>query len=109
MAGNGKKYSSEFKEQIVNLHKMGKKISHLSNEYGISRATIHRWVVDSEPIVLDDGIYGISIKNNKNNKNNKNKNQVTKKEYEQMLKEIKELRLENEILKKATAIFAKEQ
>ena len=36
-------------------------------------------------------------------------NAVTLKEYKALQKEIQRLKIENEILKKATAIFAKEQ
>lgn len=88
MKKNGKRYTDEFKEQIVKLHKMGKKVYDLSREYGISNVTIYKWIKESEPVV-EGGI--------------------SKKEYEKMQKELQELRMENEILKKATAIFARKQ
>ena len=42
MGKNGKRYSDEFKEQIVKLHEMGKKVHELSSEYGISTVTIYK-------------------------------------------------------------------
>ena len=35
--------------------------------------------------------------------------EISKKEFERMKKELNELRMENEILKKATALFTKKQ
>ncbi|WP_129408551.1 transposase [Marinitoga lauensis] len=88
MSKNGKRYNDEFKEQIVKLHEMGKKVHELSSEYGISRVTIYKWIKETKPLV-EGGI--------------------SKKEYEKMQKELQQLRMENEILKKATAIFARKQ
>ena len=88
MSKNGKRYSAEFKEQIVKLHEMGKKVYDLSHEYGISTVTIYKWIKESKPVV-EGGI--------------------SKKEYEKMQKELQQLRMENEILKKATAIFARKE
>ncbi|AEX84733.1 transposase [Marinitoga piezophila KA3] len=88
MSKNGKRYSAEFKEQIVKLHEMGKKVYDLSREYGISNVTIYKWIKESKP-VIEGGI--------------------SKKEYEKMQRELQQLRMENEILKKATAIFARKQ
>lgn len=36
MVHNNKRYSEEFKKQIVNLHLSGKSVKALANEYGLS-------------------------------------------------------------------------
>ena len=41
MAKDQKSYTSEFKQQIVDLHcKAGKGVAELSNEYGIPKGTV---------------------------------------------------------------------
>ena len=87
-----KSYTKEFKEQIVELHnKVGKSITKLSSEYGIPKGTISTWLRNMTPIKISE------------------KEEITIKEYKQLQKRIKELEEENEILKKATAIFARER
>ena len=76
------------KEQILKLHEMGKKVYELSSEYGVSTVTIYKWIKESKPVLLPDG-------------------EVTIKEYNRLQKEIEQLKITNEILKKATAIFAR--
>ena len=63
----------------------------LEREYGVNRSTLSNWVKQLSPIKVSE------------------KETVTLKEYKALLKEIQRLKIENEILKKATAIFAKEQ
>ena len=63
----------------------------LEREYGVNRSTISGWVKQLSPISVSEG------------------KTVTLKEYKALQKENQRLRIENEILKKATAIFAKEQ
>jgi transposase len=94
MGRNGSKgirYNEEFKKQILQLYEMGKTVSELCDEYGLSRTTIYKWIKNNKPIGIIEG------------------KEITQKEYERMKKEILELKMENEILKKATAIFAKKQ
>ena len=87
-----KSYTKEFKEQIVELHnKTGKSITKLSSEYGIPKGTISTWLRNMTPIKINE------------------KEEITIKEYKELQKRIKELEEENEILKKATAIFARER
>jgi len=81
MAKNQKSYTPEFKQQIVDLYNAGgTSYPHLEHEYGVNRSTISGRV-----------------------------KQLTLKAYKALPKEIQRLKIENEILKKATAIFAKEQ
>ena len=92
MAKNQKSYTPEFKQQIVDLYNAGgTSYPKLEREYGVNRSTLSNWVKQLSPINVSE------------------KETVTLKEYKAPQKEIQRLRIENEILKKATAIFAKEQ
>ena len=84
-----KQYTDEFRNTLVELYNSGKSLADLSREYGISKSTVTVWINKSKPIVVDNG-----------------KN-ITTAEYQQMLKKIAKLEEENEIIKKATAIFAR--
>ena len=92
MARNQKSYTPEFKQQIVDLHhKAGKGITELSNEYGVPKGTIASWIRNLSPIKVSES------------------ESISLKEYKALQKKMRELEIENEILKKATAIFAKNQ
>lgn len=85
-----KKYTDEFKQQIVDLYNMGNKsLSELESEYGVSKSTMNGWIKKLSPVKISET------------------ETITMKEYQALQKKIRELELENEILKKATAIFAK--
>lgn len=84
-----KHYTDEFRNTLVELYNSGKSLADLSSEYGISKSTITVWINKAKPIVVD-----------------KDKT-ITTAEYQQMLKKMARLEEENEILKKATAIFAR--
>ena len=89
MAKNQKSYTPEFKQQIVDLHcKAGKGVTELSNEYGIPKGTVSTWIKN------------LAVSETET---------ISLKEYKALQKKMKELEIENEILKKATAIFAKNQ
>ncbi|WP_319371120.1 transposase [uncultured Ilyobacter sp.] len=88
----GGKHSNEIKEMMVRLYNggKGKKVKDLAIEYGIAESTVRYWVVD------------------KPKKENKNKTkEFSNPEIEEMKKEIAKLKEENDILKKAMIIFAK--
>ena len=92
MAKNQRHYTPEFKQQIVDLYNAGgTSYPQLEREYGINRSTLSSWVKQLSPIKVSED------------------ESVTLKEYRALQKEIQRLKSENEILKKATAIFAKEQ
>jgi len=92
MAKNQKSYTPEFKQQIVDLYNAGgTSYPQLEREYGVNRSTLSNWVKQLSPIKVSD------------------EETVTLKEYKALQKENQRLKIENEILKKATAIFAKEQ
>ena len=89
MGRDQKQYTKEFKDTMVELYNSGKSITDLSSEYGISKSTIQGWVNKAKPVIV-----------------NKDKT-LTAEDYIQMQKEMARLKEENEILKKAMAIFAK--
>jgi transposase len=93
MAKNQKSYTTEFKQQIVDMYNAGgTSYPQLEREYGVNRSTISGGVKQLSPIRVSGG-----------------GRTVTLKEYKALQKENQRLKIENEILKKATAIFAKEQ
>lgn len=85
----GKKYNEDFKKMIVDLYNSGSSAKDLSSEYGVSEVTIYAWIKKFSPIQTEDG------------------DTVTADEIAQMKKQMLKLQEENEILKKAMAIFAK--
>ncbi len=89
MARQYKSYDEDFKKTIVNLYENGKGISELSREYGIGKSTIESWIKKFKTITTSTG----EMTNNDEILKLKQKN--------------RELELENEILKKAVAIFSK--
>ena len=92
MAKNQRHYTPEFKQQIVDLYNAGgTSYPQLEREYGINRSTLSNWVKQLSPIKESED------------------ESVTLKQTRALQKEIQRLKIENEILKKATAIFAKEQ
>ena len=86
--GRGRRYDQEYKDMIVELFKSGMSLAELSSEYGIAKSTINGWVKDVKEIKVDE-------------------NEVmTLKEVRALKKEMARIKEENEILKKAMAIFA---
>lgn len=84
-----KRYTDEYKDTIVELYNSGKTLAELNSEYGLPKSTILTWVKKSKPVVVD---------------NNKT---ITQADYQAMLKKMARIEEENEILKKAMAIFAR--
>jgi transposase len=89
MAKGQKRYTKEYKDTIIELYNTGKNLTDLSSEYGISKSTISGWLKKEKPVTVDKDTT------------------ITSAEYQVMLKKISSLEEENEILKKAMAIFAK--
>lgn len=81
------KYSESFKEMIVELSNNGTKAKDLSSEYGISEAIIYKW----KKLYTKDPKTGVNDK-----------------QIQLLKKENKRLQIENDILKKAAAIFAQD-
>lgn len=85
-----KHYSKEFINQILELYEAGKTVQELSSEYGVSLTSLNRWIDNKLPKFQDE-----------------NGEQVSIEDFKNLKKENNRLKLELEILKKATAIFAK--
>ena len=86
--GKGRRYDQEYKDMIVELFKSGMSLAELSSEYGIAKSTINGWIKDVKEIKVDE-------------------NEVmTLKGVKALKKEMARIKEENEILKKAMAIYA---
>lgn len=86
---NGKRYNDDFRKIVVELYQSGSSAKDLSSEYGVSEVTIYAWNKKFTPMNLDDG------------------SSVTPDDYVKLKKEMLRVQEENEILKKAMAIFAR--
>ncbi len=86
-------YPDEFRQKLIELHRAGRTIAELAEQFEPSEQTIRNWVAQAE---ADGG---------------KRKDLLTSVEREELAKlrrENKQLKLEREILAKATAWFARE-
>ena len=79
-----KRYDKEFKKEVINRYMGGATIA-LARETGVGEQTLHKW--KNELVRADDG--------------------EVDKEKLAMRKEIRELKMEVEILKKAAPIFGR--
>src|SRR5690625_3014300 len=86
---NGKRYNDDFRKMVVELYHSGHSVRDLSSEYGVSEVSIYAWIKKFSPVELEDG------------------SSVTPDDYAKLQKQMRKLQEENEILKKAIAIFAK--
>ena len=87
-----KTYTEEFKKTIVELYESGSKNkSELAREYGTSEGNVRAWIKKYGKIKTSTG----EITSND--------------EIQKMKKKMQEIEIENEILKKALAIFSKQQ
>lgn len=82
-----KSYDEDFKKMVVELYENKKAATEIQREYGISSSTLYKWISEYKGIKTETG----EITNNK--------------ELKKLKKELAELKQENEILKKAVAIF----
>lgn len=83
----GKSYDEDFKKTIVELYNNKKPACEILREYGISSSVLYKWIKEYCPIKTEDS----SI--------------TTNKEVQKLKKELSKIKEENEILKKAIAIF----
>ena len=81
-------YTNEFKTMIVELVLSGKEVKEVSNEYSLSESTIRTWVKKKAPIEVEGTTTNLE-------------------QINRIRKENAKLKEENEILKKAMAIFIK--
>jgi transposase len=93
-AAKGKRYPLEFRHQIVELVRAGRKVSELAHEFGCTVWTINRWVQQAERDVgRGDG--GLTTDE--------------RRELTQLRRENLQLKMDREILSKAAAWFAQER
>ncbi len=94
MAGRaGKRYPPEFRERLVEMVRAGRSAESLAKEFEPTAQTIRNWVRQAD---IDEG---------------QRKDGMTteaRKEYARMKREVRRLRMERDILRKAAAWFAKE-
>ncbi len=86
---NQNKFNEDFKRMVVKLYQSGTPVKQLTSEYGVSDVSIYNWVKKFSPVKFEDGTV------------------ATADDYTKIQKELRRLQEENEILKKAMAIFAK--
>jgi transposase len=86
-------YPPEFRRKIVDLARAGRGVLDLSEEIGVGHQTIRNWLLQDD---LDAGrrCDGVTTVDND--------------ELSRLRKEVKQLRIERDILSKATAWFARE-
>ena len=87
-----KRYTDEFKKQIVELIKSGKRPKDVVEEYQISRATVNKWVNDF------DNSGSFKAKDNRTADDN---------ELIELRKQNAELKMEVDILKQAALIMGR--
>ena len=82
-----KRYAPEFRGQLVELHRAGRRISDLAREFGITHWAISRWVKQADRDAgRGDG--GLTT--------------AEREELVRLRREIRQLKIEREILAKAT-------
>lgn len=104
MRETSKRYTDDFKRMIVEIYETGKPIKEICVEYGVTYASVNNWVnkinpkqkISSKPVI-------------KVTKQLKETSKEDKDEILRLKKENERIALENEILKKAIAIFSREQ
>ncbi len=74
---------------VVELYRSGRPVKELSSEYGVSEVTVYKWIKTYSPITSVD------------------EDEMMLEDLKQMKKEMLRLKEENEILKRAMAIFAR--
>lgn len=86
-----KVYDTEFKKTIVSLYQSGKTVNELCSEFNISISSVNRWRKE----------FG----NTEGSKSGLEADYI--KELKALQRELKDIKLERDILKKAVSIFSK--
>ena len=87
-----KRYEEKFKKQIVALFNNGKSLADIHKEYGVAKSTVSTWIErynDSGSFDIDDN------------------RTEEEKELIELKKKLKQLEMENDILKQAALILGK--
>ena len=86
-------YPPEFRQQIVELHRAGRTFAELADEFEPSEQTLRAWVAHAQPS-SGTASAGTALDE--------------REELRRLRKEVKQLRMEREILSKAAAWFVAE-
>lgn len=89
-----REFTDEFKRQIVELHNTGKRRADLIREYDLSESAINRW---------------IKAYNHSGSFRARDNRTPEENELLRLQKEVKQLRMENDILKQAALILGEHQ
>lgn len=90
-----RKFTDEFKAETVRLvHASNKGIAAVSRDLGLTETAVRRWVGRAEAKVVPASSGMLTI--------------AERAELDQLRREVRTLRMERDILKKATAFFARE-
>jgi transposase len=91
MKESRRKFSPEFKQEAVALvRRTGKSSNQIAQELGIGQTCLSRWLREAQTSPGEDNVF------------------ATREELRRLRKEVEGLKMERDILKKATAFFAKE-
>ncbi len=90
---NGR-YDTEFKKTIVSLYDNGESVLNLCKDYNLKEGTVYPWISQYSKA----GARGNA---------SKEPAQFSNDDYLQMQKELRDIKQENEILKKCITIFSK--
>lgn len=85
-----KRYEEKFKKQVVSLFNNGKTLADINREYGVAKSTVKTWIERYNKTESFD------INNNRSEE---------EKELIALRKRLKELEMENDILKQAALIL----
>ncbi|MFT5264262.1 MAG: transposase [Polaribacter sp.] len=88
-----REFNNDFREMIVDLYKSGRSAVELANEYNIHESTLPKW---RRKYDIDNGTLEVKSPLNKEDK-----------ELQKLRKELANIKLERDILKKAVSIFSK--
>jgi len=95
-----REFTTEFKAEVVRLCKMGERsVEQIATDLDLTRSCVSRWVRQSEA-----NPHTLSVEKADSTPLSSNERE----ELVRLRKENKRLQMEREILKKATAFFAKE-
>ncbi len=90
---SGRRYAPEYKARMVELVRAGRSADQLAREFEPSATAIRRWVEQAD---LDEGLRTNGLTT------------AERKEVRELKRELRRVRIERDILAKATAWFARE-
>jgi transposase len=93
MRKHPRSYPLDFRQKVVDLARTARSLDDLAHEFSLARQTVRNWVKQAD---LDDGRRGDGLTSEERD------------EVSRLRRENKRLTIENEILSKAAAWFARE-